>query len=197
MRKGYLFALLLLVFGCSPDEPPFPNTPGGADNVIFPLQTGNWWILRVTEVDSNHIFIFASSDTLTIVHDTVVGGYTWYINQAGDTMQNRVDGLWKMLRGVPTLYLKYPGNLNDSVTFVEAGQRVSVKIVAANQLVMIHPGEFTCVAYRTTRLTDKRVLRDDFYSPGFGPISGQLYDTTPGGRSYQKYYLELAAWKVR
>ncbi|HEX9006571.1 MAG TPA: hypothetical protein VF889_04715, partial [Bacteroidota bacterium] len=198
MGKAYLIALVLLAFGCSPDQSPIPNTPGGTEDVILPLQTGNLWILRVTEVDTDHLFVSASVDSLSIVRDTALGtGSTWYIDQAGDTMQNRLDGLWKMAGGVPALYLKYPASLNDSATLVQAGQRVSVKIFAAGQLVTVHAGQFICVAYRTTRLTDRRVVREDFYSPGYGPVLGLVYDTTRGGRSYQRYNIELAAWQVR
>ncbi len=198
MRVFSFIVCLLFCAACSPDESPNPLTPrGAADDVILPLQLGNSWILKITEVDSNHVFVFASSDTLAVTRETVIGGWTWYMDQAGDTMQNRTDGLWKMAGGVPSLYLKYPGNVYDSTTALEAGQRVSIKIFATNQLVVIPQGQFTCVAYRTTRLADGRILHDDFYAPAFGPIIGQRYDITPTGRSYQRYYIQLASWQVQ
>ena len=136
---------------------------------------GNSWVLKRTEVDSNHIFIFASSETLKIVRDTLIAGQTWFIDQEGDTMQNRSDGLWKIIDGVPVRSLRYPGSLGDSSTFTRAGQRISVKIVAANLLITTAIGQFTCVKYRTTRLTDGKTLREEYYRPGIGSCEAEMH----------------------
>jgi hypothetical protein len=161
----------------------------------MPLHTGNRWVLRVTEVDSDHVFLRSSPDTVAILRDTVIAGDTWFIDQSGDLRANRAQGLWTVVDGVSVL-LKYPAAVNDSSTFQGIPGKVTIKVMATTVLISVPAGQFTSNEYRYIQGTGGRVLREEFYAPGFGLVKAALYDTTPGGQVFNRFYLELLSQRL-
>lgn len=130
---------------------------------LMPLAVGNWWEYKVIKCDSAYGPCYNYReyyDTITIVDDTLITSELWYIDNDGEILTNRSNGLWKILNGQPQLWIEFP---------VDASNPTQPKI----KEISVPAGIFMCYefSYGGTRYFSpntglvKHVYPTDYYYP--------------------------------
>lgn len=110
---------VILLASCGQD----PSTPTTTTPDYFPLQIGNWWEYAVDTVAADGSkFIYAYTDRMEIIDDSVVNGKKYYVANAkrgGSDMYNQTYFLIKDTDGNLSVTANiYPQNIYDSILLV-------------------------------------------------------------------------------
>lgn len=152
----------------------FTTTPG----LIMPLAVGNWWEYQQNIYDvPGGVPGLPTYDTIRIVRDTTIASEKWYIDNFGNVMTHRADGLWKISKlNQMYLYIQFPATLNDSYNGnPDSAQTMEVTSLGVSK-VMPAGNFYICHEYteRYSNQTDIEIL--NYYKPNLGLVSWEKYD---------------------
>jgi hypothetical protein len=179
----------LILVGCGKDRGTDSNTMKEAQEII-PLAVGNKWWLTFTEYDSTGSILQSAKWTRSIVGDTIINSYNWFLLQheysnlgslAYEYLSNQDSGLYvRYTNGDgPYLWYPYPAAVGDSVTIF------GLTIVSIDTLVSVPAGTRSCYCYGITMPSATDTLWEYAHvSPGWGFVADHSYVRRNGGIRY-------------
>lgn len=179
MKKISVFIMLsLLLTACKKNDD--PNPPASNTDP----KAGSTWVYKFTTYNESGTVVSTSNVTFVGV-EVVINGSTWLnmVNQANSqpviALQKRTDGWWYISypSTTPTLWFKYPANLNDTYTYC-CGTAI-VKNLSAS--VTVPAGTYNnCYMVEGN---DTNSLEDEFWftSSGAVMVKANEYDAKAAG----------------
>ena len=134
-------------------------------DVIMPLEVGNYWKYILYDFDDNSESVRVDS----ISADTLLNGEKWYFLYGTNAFfSNRNNGLWELVGFYPEeLLIKYPAKIGDNWNISRPGLPVEINahLVSVDTRVIINNEIYECYEYeyyengllkKTLRLTFHR-----------------------------------------
>jgi hypothetical protein len=186
------FTLFLTFSSCKKSNPVGPPD----NNEIWPLKTGNTWVLQSTYYDSTGAVSSTGLWAIEVTKDTVVEGQTWYrLFDNSYFYTNKSDGLWLLWSNSTAmselLLWKYPVSAGDNWP----NYPYQVTAESTNVSITVPNGTYTCYLYRMTY--NSQPAEDDYLCPGVGIVARNVYLTTSTGIVYKEYHGELSSLTLK
>jgi hypothetical protein len=173
-----LFVLSGFLLSCTEDDK-LVDPPGEGDNLIIPLDVGNYWIYEVT-IASNGIVHSRGEEQLEVIDQVFMENAFWFqLSNSqlllGELYANTAVGLETSRQGgTSQMLLKYPAELEDEYTLNEgSGMEYSVTVLGADELITVPGGSYECYYYL---FEHDKVWYNGFFYPGVGLIRWQFVD---------------------
>jgi hypothetical protein len=169
------------------------------DNVIMPLEVGNYWEYSIYEYNGSELNKIDSVWTISIISDTIINNQKWYVDHSKSILfTNKNNGLWGKHPFYPAdLFLKYPGKVSDEwlrqigpVRHYEV-----VHIISTDYPVVINSITKSCYEYEIKYLGDIR--RKYYAAPGLGITNIQIFKSSDSETSILERELRLENYKIK
>jgi hypothetical protein len=179
-----VFLLPLLVVGlvccsgCFTSADDDDDDPPDGDDVVWPLDIGNWWTYNYYSMDQRTQFTIEATFTQDVGGTTVTRvDYTDYvIDNYFIFVRNATGGLYYYGDAIfgefssPDLWVKYPCSVGNTWQTSHQGAVVNWDGPATAESVTVPDGTYNCIHIRGTAALDGRTYADHWYSVGTGWI---------------------------
>ncbi|MBM2816357.1 MAG: hypothetical protein HW421_3119 [Ignavibacteria bacterium] len=194
-KRAVLLSLLIILFvtSCKNPEELDDNlriTPL-TGSVIMPLNIGNTWIYKVTEMDTVSGQTTNYFDTITITEVYTFSNEKWFGTNKNLLFANKPAGMMQRegkhfsYADSSFLYYKYPsktGELYPLPSFIENGDSfaISREVSSNNEIINTPAGSYDCYKFTDNLLDTKNLFRYKpwrvlFLAPNIGLISTLNY----------------------
>jgi hypothetical protein len=196
-NASYLFRLVVVAFvllgGCDKkDENAVASPPTVEISGPFPLKVGDTWTYKLTSFDTNGVALGAPADfSYQVINDTTVFNEKWYYLSGALYYVNRSDGVWRVLNGIPVLFLKYPATVNDSYS----SSLGRLRVMSTGITVTVPKGTYNCYQYRLSQANGSQY--DYYFLEGVGFVRIDVFEQTLGGRTYIMSQYALAGYVLK
>jgi hypothetical protein len=200
MKTSFLYAIAFVLmatqFSCKKSD---SNPVGGNTNTndfLWPFNTGNTWLFKVTSYDTLGNVRSTSYDTMLVGRDTTISGQKWFQAFVKTTFwTNKSDGVWTIDIGsssqTPQLAYKYPGQAGESWTY----NSLQVSILSVSASINIGSSSYVCYEYKFDFGSGQTEY--DYFKPGVGLIVVEQFGKTNSGLQYKNFRMELISYTLK